>query len=104
MYKDGTLQENVPRWRIHYEYTGRTDKIFRGAKRLEVRTNDFIKSLKFLDAEKTTVNLLDPTNKFLLEYENKRRKKTPILYNYASVEDDKSKKKGWFLVKITSFF
>ena len=72
LYLEGTLNEKCPRWRVHYEITGRTDKIFRGAKRMEIKAVDALKSFKYLDKEKTRVNLNDPTNKLILDYQNKR--------------------------------
>ena len=87
LYREGTLNEKCPRWRVHYEITGRTDKIFRGAKRMEVKAVDALKSFKYLDKEKTRVNLNDPTNKLILDYQNKR-----VLLAVRRLTDPKSSK------------
>lgn len=78
LYKDGTLNENIPRWRLHYEYTGRVDKVFKGEKKMLVKISDINESLKFTDDSRTKVQLNDPTNKLVLAYQDKKVKR-PIL-------------------------
>lgn len=95
LYRQENLNENVPRWRRHYERTGRFDIVFRGAKRMEAKFKDCLTFFKFSDEDKTVVDLTDPTNKLILSYmekkrpvlEPKRKKKAPV--TNAQVKDFK---------------
>ena len=75
LYRDGTLNEKIPRSRLHYEYTGRVDKVFKGDKKMLVKIPDISDILKFSDDSKRTVKLNDPTNKLVLAYQNKKVKR-----------------------------
>jgi len=72
LYRDGTLNENTPRWRRYYDQTGRFDIVFRGVTRLQTSVRDVRDIFKFSDEAKTIVNLTDPTNKLKLAYQEKR--------------------------------
>lgn len=70
LYTEESLNEKVPRWRMHYEMTGRMDIRFRAAPAPMpkcitsfVKMSDISKTLKFSDEENTRVNLADPANK-----------------------------------------
>lgn len=81
------IHAKPPRWRVIYERTGRLNvkfksekqlnknKKYKGDSRYEVRLEDIRKTkLKFIDADKSKVNLKDPTNNLILTYHLKRKK------------------------------
>jgi hypothetical protein len=72
------------RWRRLYEMTGRVDFKFKGARSLAVNLDDCRKSkLKFVDKEKSVLNVKDTTNNLILLYQSKRIKKSSVV-NHAS--------------------
>ena len=80
-----SLYVKPSRWRYIYETTGRLDIKFKGAKKMTVKLDDIRKTkLKYLDQEKTSINLKDSTNKLILLYQSKRIKKLPCLASHAS--------------------
>ena len=78
LYEEGTLNEKIPRWRMHYELTGQVDKIFRGEKKMQVKISDALDVFKFTNEDKTSINLNEPTNKLIISYETKKSSKPLI--------------------------
>lgn len=78
LYTEENLNEKIPRWRMHYEMTGRMDIRFRAAPRTpslpkcNVIMPDVTRTFKFADMENTRVNLADPTNQLILACSNKK--------------------------------
>ena len=77
LYKEGTLNEKIPRWRMHYELTGQVNKIFRGEKQMQVKISDVFDVFTF-NADKTSVNLNDTINNVILSHENWKNSKPLI--------------------------
>lgn len=83
--------EKPSRWRLMYERTGLMNFKFNGGKRLELKAVDIRKSkLKFLDSEKTRLNVNEPTNKLILAY---RQKKLESKIKPISLRNDSSPQK-----------
>jgi hypothetical protein len=76
------LYTKPSKWRIIYERTGKV-AIFRGARHLNIKLSEIKKSkLRFLDAQKTKLNVKNTTNHLILTYINKRTtKKTSLKSN-----------------------
>jgi len=74
--------EKMPKWRVIYERNGNLDTIFYGSRRMECRVNN-IKNLGFLysDQNKSILNVNQPTNKIILQYQSKRFKSKNINNN-----------------------
>ena len=86
-YLGDSYSENLPRWRLHYERTGKVNIKFRGESSLQIKLKDVKKgNMKFLDAEKTTINVNDTTNKLILIYESKRKLRARV-QNELETED-----------------
>jgi hypothetical protein len=67
--------DQVPKWRIMYDRTGRLNCKFRACKSMCINISDVRTILKFKDQEKTRVDLKNITNKLLIEYQTKKTKK-----------------------------
>jgi hypothetical protein len=69
------LYEKPPKWRVVYERTGQIDVKFRGATKMGVKLDDVRHSgLKFIDTNKTSLDVDDTTNKLKILYESKRHR------------------------------
>ena len=72
--------ENIPRWRLIYERTGRLDTKFKGVNRMEVKLSDVrLTRLKFTDKSKTRINVNEPSNKIFIDYQAKKSKKVSTI-------------------------
>lgn len=83
--------EKMPKWRIIYERNGNLDTIFYGSRRMECRVQN-IKNLGLLysDQNKSILNINQPTNKIILQYQSKRFKSKNINNNNINIHESDS--------------
>lgn len=76
-YKDRfeSNDEKMPKWRIMYELTGKFEHVFRASQHMSCKLKNIDNmKLKFTDTQQTTINVKEPTNNFILKYEEKKVK------------------------------
>ena len=69
-YKDRfeSNDEKMPKWRIMYELTGKFEHVFRASQHMSCKLKNIDNmKLKFTDPQKTTINVKESTNNFILK-------------------------------------
>lgn len=87
--KEHPCDNNIPKWRLVYEYTGTLNVKFRSEKKLQIKLDDIRNTkMRFLDEEKTTINVKESTNDLIIRYKSKKNPRAENATLLALNEDE----------------